>query len=102
MRANLCLHCGANKIEREQLGTVATPERTATWVPIPHHRLLAGVQDSLTRSGLHVVTEAHGLSKDGNRYFGLLQVANGTNPDGFGLVVGVRNSHDKSVRRVAV
>src|SRR5207248_658139 len=31
-----------------------------------------------------------------NRYFGLLQVANGVNPDGFGLVVGVRNSHDKS------
>lgn len=63
---------------------------------VPHHRLLTGVQESLARSGLYVVTEAHGLTKDGNRYFGLLQVANGTNPDGFGLVVGVRNSHDKT------
>jgi hypothetical protein len=54
------------------------------------------VQQSLERSGLHVVTESHGLTHDGSRYFGLLQVANGTNPDDFGLVVGVRNSHDKS------
>jgi hypothetical protein len=45
---------------------------------------------------LHVVTKSHGLTHDGARYFGLLQVANGTNPDGFGLVVGIRNSHDKT------
>jgi hypothetical protein len=54
------------------------------------------VQQSLERSGLHVVTEAHGLTRDGNRYFGLLQVANGSNADDFGLVVGIRNSHDKT------
>jgi hypothetical protein len=62
---------------------------------------LTSVQQSLERQGLHVVTESHGLTKEGNRYFGLLQVANGTNPDDFGLVVGIRNSHDKRVRHVA-
>jgi hypothetical protein len=36
------------------------------------------------------------LTHDGARYFGLLQVANGSNADDFGLVVGLRNSHDKS------
>jgi len=36
------------------------------------------------------------LTKDGNRYFGLLQVVNGHNADDFGMVIGVRNSHDKS------
>jgi hypothetical protein len=95
-RANLILHCGANAVRRERVAEVVTPPRTDSWVPIAHHQLLAGVQESLGRSGLHVVTEAHGLTKDGNRYFGLLQVANGTNPDGFGLVVGIRNSHDKT------
>jgi hypothetical protein len=95
-RANLYLHCGANSVTRERVAEVVTPSRTESWVPIAHDRLLAGVQESLSRSGLHVVTEAHGLSNTGNRYFGLLQVANGTNPEGFGLVVGVRNSHDKS------
>src|SRR4051794_27693324 len=93
MKANLMLHCGANKVDREQVAAVTTPARTQTWTPIPHHRLLTGVQDTLERSGLAVVTEAHGLTHDGARYFGMLQVAN-DNKD-FALVVGIRNSHDK-------
>src|ERR1700730_16191256 len=95
-QANLILHCGANAVSREQVSAVLTPTRTETWVPIGHDRLLTGVQHSLERSGLHVVTESHGLTHDGSRYFGLLQVANGSNADDFGLVVGLRNSHDKS------
>ena len=95
-QANLCLHCGANAVRREQVAAVLTPSRTETWVPIAHDRLLTGVQQSLERSGLHVVTESHGLTHDGSRYFGLLQVANGTSTDDFGLIVGIRNSHDKS------
>jgi hypothetical protein len=57
---------------------------------------LTGVQASLERAGLHVVSEAHGLTRDGARYFGLLQIANGQDSVDFGLVVGMRNSHDKS------
>jgi hypothetical protein len=96
MKANLVLHCGAARSDREQVITSATPARTETWVPIAHGRLLEQVQTCLTGAGLHVVSEAHGLTRDAQRYFGLLQVANGTNPEDFGLVVGVRNSHDKS------
>src|SRR5690348_15506115 len=95
-KTNLMLHCGARTVDREQIAAVATPPRTETWVPIPHSQLLAGVQGCLERAGLSVVTEAHGLTRDGARYFGLLQVANGESPDDFGLVVGLRNSHDKS------
>jgi hypothetical protein len=95
-KSNLILHCGARTVTRDQVAGVATPARTATWVPVPHGRLLDGVQGCLERAGLHVVTEAHGLTREGNRYFGLLQVANGDNPDDFGLVVGLRNSHDQS------
>jgi hypothetical protein len=96
MKANLVLHCGAARADREQVAAALTPARTATWVPIAHGTLLEQVQGCLTGHGLHVVSEAHGLTRDGQRYFGLLQVANGTNADDFGLVVGVRNSHDKS------
>jgi hypothetical protein len=95
-QSKLFLHCGAAPATREQVAGVATPDRTDTWVPIGHAKLLAGVQESLSRSGLHVVTESHALTHDGNRYFGLLQVANGDNSGDFGLVVGVRNSHDKT------
>ena len=41
------------------------------------------------------MTEAHGLTHDGARYFGLLQVAGQDAEGDFGLVVGLRNSHDK-------
>jgi hypothetical protein len=95
-KTNLMLHAGADAVSREQISAVKTPVRTPTWVPIPHDRLLDGVQATLERAGLHVVTEAHGLTKDGNRYFGLLQVANGHADKDFGLVVGLRNSHDKT------
>src|SRR6516225_6713611 len=76
-RCNLILHCGAQAVGREQVHTVATPSRTGTWVPVPHAVLLEEVQRVLEQSGLQVVGEAHGLTREGARYFGLLQVANG-------------------------
>jgi hypothetical protein len=103
-KANLFLHCGSQLATREQIesSAVYTPKPTATWYPINHHQFLNGVESTLQRSGMTIVTQAHGLSHDCKRYFGLLQVANNENGDGgatasdFGLVVGLRNSHDKS------
>ncbi len=95
-KSNLILHCGAHAASREQVNAVVTPPRTGTWVPVPHGVILDEVQNVLQSNGLEVVTEAHGLTRDGLRYFGLLQVANGHASDDWGLVVGVRNSHDKS------
>lgn len=94
-RANLFLHCGANRVDRDMLALVPTPARTPTWVPIPHERLLANVAGTLERAHLSVISEAHGVTPDGARYFGLLQVQSGENPGDFGLVVGLRNSHDR-------
>ena len=93
---NLILHCGGKTADREQLMNLPTPDATESWQPIPHYDLLYSVGETLQRSGLNIVTEAHGLSRDGDRYFGMLQVMNGENPDDYGLVVGIRNSHDKS------
>ena len=93
---NLLLHCGAHHVERDDVRTAKTPDRTDTWVPIGHGRLLNMVRDTLVGNGLTVVEEAHALTRDGQRYFGLLHVQNGNPSDKYGLVVGVRNSHDKS------
>lgn len=93
---NLCLHCGAQQVDREQVGSVSTPARTRSWVPIPHHRLLDQVERTLAACGMRVVNQAHGLLGDGQRYFGLLEVVNGLAAKDYGLVVGLRNSHDKS------
>ena len=97
MSARLITHCGAHQVTREEIARVATPDRTQTWVPIPHATLLDGVQHALEGAGLSVVHEAHALARDGNRFFGLLELRDPTATDGdFGLVVGVRNSHDRS------
>jgi hypothetical protein len=95
-KTSLMLHTGARSATREQVALVPTPARTQSWVPIPHARLLDGVQGCLERAGLVVISEAHGLTADGCRYFGLLQVAQADTERDFGLVVGLRNSHDKS------
>ncbi len=92
----LMLHTGGHSTDRDQLAAVPVPASTRTWHPIAHHRFLDGVRETLARAGLSVVTESHGLARDGARYFGLLQVANGHNAEDFGLVVGLRNSHDRS------
>lgn len=95
-KLNLMTHAGAQRIDRAVLEGIATPAPTQTWMPIPHFALLGGVQAQIEQQGLHVVAEAHALAREGNRYFGLLQLQNGENPADYSLVVGLRNSHDKS------
>lgn len=91
--ANLTLHCGAHHVEREQIDLVHTPAPEGDWYPIPHNLLLETVRDSLLGSGLRVVNEAHALTRDGARYFGLLELDGGAD---YTTVVGLRNSHDKA------
>jgi hypothetical protein len=92
----LILHCGANAAEIDAVRAVPTPDATPSWQPIPHGDLYGRVRSTLESSGLHIVEEAHGLWRDGLRYFGLMEVRNGHDGNDFGLVVGLRNSHDKS------
>ena len=91
---NLMLHCGANAVERNDVFNADTPQGTATHCPIPHSRLLTEVTDTLRYHDYHIVSEAHGMTNDGNRYFGMLQLA--TNASDHAIVVGIRNSHDKT------
>lgn len=91
---NLLLHCGANAVNRNDVLNASTPPCTATHVPIPHHTLLTEVTDTLRYHNYRVVNEAHALSDDSNRYFGMLQLE--TKFVDHAIIVGVRNSHDKT------
>ena len=93
---NLTLHCGGQSVDRSEVVHCRTPAASKTWQPIPHDRLLDLVEDSLERTGLRVINQAHAVGKDGDRYFGLLEVQNGQQPGDYGLVVGLRNSHDQT------
>lgn len=92
---NLILHAGAHSVEREAVARVNTPEPTKTWAPIPHTALIETVEDTLRADDLVIVNRAHGLTRNGDRYFGMLQVANGQNSDDYAWVLGLRNSHDQ-------
>ena len=94
---NLCLHCGSKEASREEIEATPTPASTRTWTPIPHNRLINLVETTLGDSGFSVVNEAHALWGDGLRYFGLMEVKNGSSHNDYGLIVGLRNSHDKSI-----
>ncbi len=93
---NLVLHCGARHVERRAVEIATVPSASSTWTPIAHHRLLEQIESTLCASGLSVANEAHALWNDGMRYFGLLEVASGEVREDYGLVIGIRNSHDKS------
>lgn len=94
--ANLLMHCGGRHVTRDDVANVSTPTRTRTWVPVPHHRLLDLVESTIDGQGYRVTNQAHGLWGDGDRYFGLMELANGHTEDDYGLVLGLRNSHDKT------
>lgn len=65
-------------------------------MPISHHRLLQQAESTLSGNGMFVVDDAHALTGEGNRYFALLEVRNGSTHSDYSLVVGLRNSHDMS------
>ena len=91
----LMLHAGAAGVDRAVLQATITPPSTDTWHPIPHWRLLTEVEQTLSRNGLSIVTEHHGLTKDGLSYFGLMEVRNGDPDSSFGLMLGLRNDNAK-------
>lgn len=95
---NLTLHCGGRKATEDEVAAVVTPKPTESHVPIPHTELLDEVFVGLNATGYRVVQRAHALAKDGQRYFGLAEiqpeVALGSAD--YGLVLGIRNSHDKA------
>lgn len=74
-----------------------TPRGTATWFPLSHRTILGEVETQLKAVGFTVEEEAHALSHDGARYFGVLSLSSpGRTERDFTWAVGLRNSHDKT------
>lgn len=93
----MLLHCGAERVDRESLFSVPTPEGTRTWFPLSHRKILVEVETQLEASGFTITEETHALSHRGARYFGVLSIAApGRDNSEFGWIVGLRNSHDQT------
>jgi hypothetical protein len=90
----LMLHVNAKAVDYDGLRQLETPAATPTHVPVPHFRIVDLVRSTVGMCGHEIVSEAHGVTEDGARYFGLLSLRSPYT--GYEDTVGLRNSHDKS------
>jgi hypothetical protein len=93
----LVLHCGGERIDRSGLRALPKPQGLSpTHYPIAHIDFIEQTIALLESVGVQVVNEAHGLMRGGDKYFGVFGLGGGNDGDGYGLIVGLRNSHDRS------
>ena len=84
------------KIGRPQLAQITVPEATRTHRPVPHHEIVEALVETLSFRHIAVVDEEYAVSADGMKMFGVLDLA--TQMEGCRFSIGIRNSHDKSLR----
>jgi len=95
-QSQLVTHCGSNKITREQLQIVPTPEGTSTHHPLAHHTIVEALLEALAFRHISVFRDEYAVSEDGMKMFGVLDLE--TAFDGCRFSIGIRNSNDKSMR----
>ena len=75
MSATLILHRGARRVTPEQLVDIPAPPPTRSWNPIPHYRVLDSVQCAVHEANFAVRRIDLGVSTDGHRFFGVIDLA---------------------------
>ena len=64
--------------------------------PVPHHEIVQALVETLGFCHIGVVHDEYAVSPDGMKAFGVLDLA--TEMEGCRFSIGLRNSHDKSMR----
>ncbi|MCU1305615.1 MAG: hypothetical protein JWN45_310 [Acidobacteriaceae bacterium] len=85
-----------SKIGRMELAQIPVPQATATHRPVPHHEIVEALVETLSFRHIAVVNEEYAASNDGMKMFGVLDLE--TQMEGCRFSIGIRNSHDKSLR----
>lgn len=84
-------------VSKEELALVPTPEPKGIWRPVSHMEAVETVEKLIAEKGWNIVDEKFGLVNSSKRMFGVMTIENTGNPD-WQRCIGIRNSHDKSVR----
>jgi len=92
--SGLMLHAGAQRVGRQNLLSLPTPEPTDTHKPIAHSRVIAGIIEALAYRRINVVRDEYGVSPDGMRMFGFLELD--IEREGLRLGIACRNANDKA------
>jgi hypothetical protein len=96
MNATLLAHCGTNKVDRQFLEGIEMPPATDTFQPIAHSVLVNAIEESLAFRHISILRSEFGVSPDGMKMFGLLEVNQVY--EGVNFAIGLRNANDKSMR----
>ena len=96
VRNSTLIGYGGRTIGREELALVPTPVATETHRPVPHHEIVQALVETLGFRHIGVVHDEYAVSPDGMKAFGILDLA--TEMEGCRFSIGLRNSHDKSMR----
>lgn len=96
MSESTLISFGGKLTRREQIALVATPPGTATHKPVPHVEVVEALIETLGFRHIAVVKDEYAVSKDGMKMFGVLDLDSGIS--GCRFSIGIRNSHDKSMR----
>lgn len=94
----MLIHCGGERVPMRKLAEVPLPEATDTYYPISHTAIAELLRETVTELG-EVTEEEYALNREGAHAFGLLslKVGDGSGADYRQLVVGWRNSYDRSI-----
>lgn len=84
------------KLPYNELVVIPTPPGTTTHRPIPHHELVEALIETLGFRHIGIHNMEFAVSKDGQKMFGLLELE--TTFNGCRFALGLRNSHDKTMR----
>jgi hypothetical protein len=83
-------------IDRSRLDQIPTPNSTLSWTPLPHHELMNRVEKRIQDYGYRIQHSNCLLSHGGDRFFGSITLGSRRSL-GYRRMIGIRNSHDKSV-----
>ena len=83
-------------IDRSRLNQIPTPSPTLSWAPLPHHELMNRVEKRIQNYGYRIQHSNCLLSHGGDRFFGSITMGSRRSL-GYRRMIGVRNSHDKSL-----
>ena len=98
MSSQMILHVDPTRrtVGLDVVKALPTPEPTATHRPVPHWQMVEEVHAEIASRGLAVAKESYGITQEGLRMFGVIDTVDPAMPDGVGIAIGLRNSHDKA------
>jgi len=95
-KAILIAEAGTRKITRDELALIETPSATDTHKPISHIDVINALIETLSFRHISVIRDEYAVSTNGMKMFGAIDLSQ--EMQGARFSIGIRNSHDKSLR----